>query len=172
MKQSIIIIAIFTFSIIKIQAQTPKPGEYRINNSLLKFEGSWIWFNGTDTLKLVLKKEKLHQPPGFAFNFYFDAIVGWYLYKKGNIIIENSLSFANTSYYDGHSSILGGNKNGKETLEGNIKDSKKNKFAAITLTLNASHTSLHWKLNNNEGVRIGKYDHGFSLPKTGILAKE
>ena len=67
----------------------PKPDGNITNNSLDKFIGTWVWINGTDTLKIVLKKENILLP--FPENSRADFIIGFHIFKQGNDIVESSI---------------------------------------------------------------------------------
>ena len=148
----------------------PQPNGNIINNSLNKFVGTWRWTSGTDTVTIILKKENILLP--FPENSHADLIIGFHIYKKGNNIIENSIIFSKTNFIDKHSTILGGNEKGNDTLSCNLKDISKNKLVELTLILNNSQTQLQWNLQNTEGVKIGNYVSAITLPKSITLIKQ
>jgi hypothetical protein len=169
-KITVVITTIISFLILScfsLKAQWPKSGDNIVNNTLTKFTGTWQWTNGTDTVRIFLKKDNVICPG----NFKADFIVGFHLYKKGNTIIESSYDYTNTVHADKHSTILAGNDNGNNTLTGTLKDLSKNKLVHLKLTLNFMKTKLQWQTENREGVHIGPYDYGFTLPRTITLKK-
>ena len=103
------IITILIFCLItvttQIKAQGPVQGSYIINNTMGAFHGTWLWTNGADTVRLYLVTKKVYC--NVNGGFYWDCLVGWHLYKKGNTIIESSYSYINDI---GLSTILGGNE--------------------------------------------------------------
>ncbi len=165
-------IIIFSFLITnQLKAQTlPLPNENILNSSLDKFIGTWVNVTGKDTMKITLKKENILLPT--HQNSREDFIIGYHLYKKGNTTIENSIIFSNSTYYDKHSTILGGNHNNGDTLFCSLKDLSKNKLISLKLIINAAHTQLKWSLANREGLHIGNFDYTFTLPKSLTLLKQ
>lgn len=99
-------------------------------------------------------------------------MVGFHIYKKGNNTIENSIIFSHTNFIDKHSTILGGNENGIDTLSCTLEDISKNKLVELTLKLNNSQNQLQWNLKNTEGVKIGNIDYTITLPKSITLIKQ
>ncbi|MBK7883164.1 MAG: hypothetical protein IPJ81_04685 [Chitinophagaceae bacterium] len=166
-KLKIVTISFLFVSCCTVKAQMPSPGSNIINNTLGKFTGTWQWVSGTDTVKIFLKKDNVL----FFNSYHADRIIGLHLYKKGNTIIESSYNYTNTVRSDKYSTILAGNDSGNNILTGTLKDLKKNKLLNITLTLNAQQTELQWQTNNREGLKIGPYDYGYTLPRTITLKK-
>jgi hypothetical protein len=69
------------------------PGSYikDINNEFDKFHGTWVWTNGEDTVKFILRKITHKQ---FPAGYYQDYMIGNYIYTKehGLITVVNTLS--------------------------------------------------------------------------------
>jgi hypothetical protein len=177
MKMKKIIIVLFTVFISKLTiAQMPNPPQPNgniINSSLDKFIGTWMWTNGSDTLKIVLKKENILLP--FPENSRADVIVGFHILKQGNNIIESSIDHVNTSYADKKSTILVSNSEGvgnPNEIGGSVKNISKNKSGQLTLVINSSLNQLSWALKNREGLKIGDYDYTFSYPLSLTLQKQ
>jgi hypothetical protein len=174
MKKIIIVaLAVFISSITIAQMPTPPQSNGNITNSSLdKFIGTWMWNNGADTLKIVLKKENILLP--FLENSRVDMLIGFHIYKQGNSVIESSISNYNSSYSDNQYTILGGNRVGIDNLDINcaIKDNAKNKIGDLKLTINTSQNQLLWTLKNKQGVKIGNYDYTFSYPLSLTLLKQ
>lgn len=172
MKKIVLLIAAAFLTALLASAQTiPQPNGNIINQTLQKFEGTWLWTNGTDTVKLFLKKDNILL--AVPANSRADALIGFHLYKKGNTIVENYLPYSTTVFADKRNSILGGNTDGNDIFNGTIKDSAKQKRGVLTLTLNNSHTQMTWKLENKEGIKIAAtYDYGFTLPNNITLVKQ
>jgi hypothetical protein len=159
----------------RIIAQTlilPQPNGNITNSSLDKFVGTWMWTNGTDTLKIVFKKENILVP--FLENSRADLLIGFHIYKQGTTVIESSIANSNTSFSDNLFTIIGGNRVGIDNLDirCDIKDSAKNKVGALKLTMNTSQNQLFWTLENNEGLKIGPYDFTFSYPLSLTLNRQ
>lgn len=170
MKFFLILFGLIFFCIAVSKAQTPLANGNITNNSLNKFIGTWQWTGGTDTLTIVLKKENVLLP--FPENSRVDLIIGFHKYKKANMVVESSLEFSQTNYTDKHSTILGGNDNGNNTLSATIRDISKNKLSSLTLTLNTSENQLQWNLKNREGLKLGYFDYNFTLPQVLNLIKQ
>ena len=84
-----IFILLFTVIVIgNVKGQmpnNPQPNGNVLNPSLDKFVGTWVWISGVDTLKIVLKKDNMLLP--FPENSRADCIIGFHIFKKGNVII-------------------------------------------------------------------------------------
>jgi hypothetical protein len=158
----------------RVIAQTilPQPNGNITNSSLDKFVGTWMWTNGTDTLKIVFKKENILLP--FLENSRADILVGFHIYKQGTTVIESSIANSNTSFSDKQYTILGGNRVGIDNLDltCTIKNSTKNKLGELNLTMNTSQNQLFWTLENMEGLKIGPYDFTFSYPLSLTLNRQ
>ena len=173
----IIIILLVTFSITS-KAQIPVPGEYRINNTLTRFEGNWRWTNGTDTVWLNMQKQKVHFE---RIPCDWDHIVGWHKYKKGNTVIESNFQYIGVQYGQSthlNISIFGGNDPSvtPNFFEGTIKDISKLKAIDLTLTLNAAQNELVWKTKDIDGTHISSpskpFIEGFTLPISMTFIKQ
>ena len=152
----------------------PQPNGNITNSSLDKFIGTWVWSNGTETLTLVLKKENILL--AFVENSRADVIIGFHKFEQGNTIVESSISYVNTNFSDGHSTIIGGNREGFDNpyeITCKIKNIAKNKSGDLKLVMNSSLNQLSWTLENSEGIRIGgEYDITFSYPRSLTLQKQ
>jgi hypothetical protein len=151
----------------------PQPNGNITNSSIDKFIGTWVWSNGTETLTLVLKKENILLP--FPENSRAESIIGFHKFEQGNTIVESSISYVNTNFSDGHSTIIGGNREGFENpyeITCKIKNIAKNKSGDLKLVMNSSLDQLSWTLKNSEGIRIGNYDITFSYPRSLTLQKQ
>jgi hypothetical protein len=151
----------------------PQPNGNITNSSIDKFIGTWVWSNGTETLTLVLKKENILLP--FPENSRAESIIGFHKFEQGNTVVESSISYVNTNFSDGHSTIIGGNREGFENpyeITCKIKNIAKNKSGDLKLVMNSSLDQLSWTLKNSEGIRIGNYDITFSYPRSLTLQKQ
>lgn len=149
-------------------------GEYKVNNTLTRFEGCWRWTNGPDTVWLTMQKQKVHY---IQIPCDWDEIIGWHQYKKDNTVIESNYKNAGIQYSPSTrllSSIFGGNDPGltPDLFEGTIKDISKSKTIKLTLSLNAAQNQLVWKTKNVAGTVFKPYDYGFTLPTSMIFFKQ
>ncbi|WP_447641918.1 MULTISPECIES: DUF6705 family protein [Chitinophagaceae] len=154
------------------------PNANNINNSLNKFVGTWQWTNVTDTLKIVLKKENALMP--MLDNVHLDIIIGFYLYKKGDTVIENSINYSNTKFSDEYYTIMGTNNNQNDTLEARIKEKFSNntlKRSFLSLIIDSNHKRLEWKLGPMERKmvftkKVGTHSQSkFTLPNKSLPKK-
>ncbi len=180
MKKILAILIVFiTINKISLAQSWPSDGwpakdSYITNNTMGAFHGTWQWINGTDTVKIYLTTQKVYYP--INGGFYWDRIIGWHLYKKGNQIIESSFGYINTPYSNGHSTILGGNEYNSTVLGGGIKDITRNEDCALTLTLNTAQNKLTWYSTRGEGLHIVPSGQpipppGLTLPTQMVLTK-
>ena len=172
--KKIIIIFHFAFTYFSINAQLPPPGGYLTNTTMAAFHGTWQWVNGTDTVKLFLDTKKVWF--NYGDGFFWDCLVGWHMYKRGNTIIESS--FANIVNGIAYT-FLGGNENQAtvKNITGTIKDLTKHKEVHLDLTLNSANNQLTWKLTELQGMRIRvagmpPLQDGFTLPENMVLIKQ
>jgi hypothetical protein len=166
---AIIAAMLFTSSCIA-QSTLPQSNTNVINNSLDKFVGTWVWQSGTETVKIILKRDNILMPS--PENYRMDAIIGFHIYTKGTQVVESSISYANTLFIDKHSTILGSNTNGNNILGCTIQGNTRSKLARLTLTLNTTQTQLKWVLTNTEGIKIiGYNDYSSTLPRSITLTK-
>lgn len=147
----------------------PNSGDNILNPSLSKFVGTWIWVNGTDTVKVVLKKENVLFS---MINIRQDVIVGYHEYKRGNVIIETNLADTNHVFNTKKTSILASNDNSNDTLTGTIQDITEKKLLNIILVLNVAQNQLVWQTNNTMGLYNGTNRKKFTLPRSIILTKQ
>jgi hypothetical protein len=87
MKQ-LIIILILSIGSISLKAQTNDTPYYTQPN-LHKFEGEWVFDDGSTSFKIILKVQKTYvkgQKP-----FYIDNIVGYHIYTKSKSMLQSSI---------------------------------------------------------------------------------
>ncbi len=173
----ILIVLLIIFSKI-VTAQYIIPGSYNINNTLTRFEGTWRWTSGTDTVWLNMQKQKVHFS---RIPCDRDLIVGWHKYKKGNTIIESNFQFIGVQYAPSthlNISIFGGNDptDNISLFDGTIKDISKNKTIDLTLTINAVQNQIVWKSKDTDGTHISSpskpFIEGFTLPNLMTFIKQ
>lgn len=125
-----------------------------LDNELDSFVGTWLYTEGTTSLKMVLKKEVMY----FNGRYYKDLIVGEYQYIKNGIEKINTLADLNT--VTGYEHKIDGNSifkdcvflpasdcvEGEIRLDVNLSD---------PITEHASSTLLHKRiLNGQHALRV------------------
>ena len=76
-----------------------------LHNLLNPFEGTYVYTNGADTLKIVLIKKVLQ----YNSQYYEDLIIGEYQYIKDGVQIVNTLSEITTTYLNQRNHKIEGN---------------------------------------------------------------
>lgn len=111
----VIIILVSTISFLNCKAQSPiypldnwtdkQPNAYYkdLNNDLNAFEGTWLYTNGTTSLKIVLVKKIM----SYNGKFYWDLMIGEYQYIENGVEKINTL--ADLSLNLGYSHKITGN---------------------------------------------------------------
>ena len=172
----ILFLFLFTLYIVAGQAQNvPAQGSYITNNTMGAFHGTWQWVSGIDTVKMYLITKKIHSTMNDGFDW--DCLVGWHIYKRGNVIIESNYAGINNI---GMYSINCGNAvtdPNTRKVDGILKDLTKNKQGELTLTLNATGNQLIWKLEVCQGAFIYVAPQtapppGFTLPTNMVFTKQ
>ncbi|WP_179377381.1 DUF6705 family protein [Winogradskyella wichelsiae] len=108
---TLITVLIFTLSFFNCKAQTPiksidslgwdnlNNAYYKdLNNQLNDFEGTWLYTNGTTSLKIVLEKKLMI----YNGEYYEDLIVGEYQYIENGVEKINTLSQLNQDLGENH----------------------------------------------------------------------
>ncbi len=149
------------------QDPTPKAGSNLTNLSLDKFAGSWIYTQGTDTVKLMLKKENIFV--NFGGGFKMDFVLGCYSFKKGNKIIENYLPFFN-QIYNINTSLAASNTDGGYKISGSITDKLKKRRQEITMLLSTDLNTLNVTLQFPEGLCLNCIP-GRTLPEKMVFKR-
>lgn len=70
-----------------------------LNNEMNNFEGTWLYTNGTTSLKIILVKKVMF----FEGDYYEDLMIGEYQYIENGIEKINTLSLLNQNLGRGHS---------------------------------------------------------------------
>ena len=118
MKNTFYIIVLSLFTNLTIQAQTPtqtvdlfnsdlnygKNGVYYkdIDEYFNQYIGTWLYTNGTTSLKVVFKKKYFIKSDEVS-TYFIDALIGEYEYKVNGVTIFNTLNELNinkSSQYD------------------------------------------------------------------------
>jgi hypothetical protein len=168
----LILIPIILVSCCKMIAQPPAPGSNIINNNINKFEGTWQWISGSDTL--ILKLKKLNA----SFDTYTeDVLMGVHKYVKNGSVIENSLNRFDsiTINFKKRTALLYQNQ-GDDTSKviGSLKDLTKKKINNLFLEYVAgTPPTIIWHLETAEGTFIDpNFQYGLTMPKDIILTKQ
>jgi hypothetical protein len=171
----ILFIFLFNLFFLNSKAQNfPAQGSYITNNTMGAFHGTWLWVSGMDTVKIYLITKKIHFTDNDGFDI--DCIVGWHVYKRGNVVIESN--YANINNTSTNSLTCSNEIDTPDPLKvkGDFKDLTKNKHGNVTLTLNAAGNQLTWKLENSPGAKYRRstdppYDWNFTLPENIVFTK-
>ena len=169
------------------KAQEPQQNENRLNPTLDKFVGTWLWTNmNGDTLKVVFTKQNFLFLP--SINFRTDVLVGFHYYKvkslvKPNstqvsyVIEENSLPFiGRANDISSLSWTLFGGNDGATTpnqIECTIKEpSNNNHKRDIFIQINSNHTAISWVIRESSGIKVHQYREMPVLPNNIMLIKQ
>jgi hypothetical protein len=107
MKKHILIIA--TFICFNLKAQIPTP--ILKDTALNKYEGTWQWVNGIDTVTLILQKQVITMPYGSRE----EIMSGWHQYIRSGQLNQSSLQYIGQEF-DTQNTPLGADP--KNTLYG------------------------------------------------------
>ncbi len=175
-----ILLALFLFLQIAIEANSQV--KFDTCSYISKFEGTWQYNNGTDTIKVYLRANRSYYPD---FNSISDRLYGWHEYKQGNVVIESTwqnrfMSLANADTITRNSSsILLGMGTGADCSDtarwamGKITDYLQGKEAKIvTVTLNASGNLMTWQQRHSATIALVTGPIGMTLPREFILVKQ
>lgn len=168
----LILFSILLTSCCRMVAQPPAPGSNVINNNINKFEGTWQWVSGNDTL--ILKLKKLNT----SFDTYTeDVLMGVHKYVKNGVIIEDALNrFDSIIINLKKRTVLLYQNQGDDTSKviGSLKDLTKKKTNNLFLQfINGTPPTLVWHLETAEGAFIDpNFQYGLTMPKDIILTKQ
>jgi hypothetical protein len=157
-----------------IFAQEPLAGEYRTDNQIDKFVGTWQWVSGFDTVIIKLKKVKyLNTDP---VTYHDDVLMGCHKYVKNGLAIEDNLWKFNTIGQNLKGSLYGwSNRRVADTLTvySTFRDVTKNKLELIDMIyIQGAIPQISWLLYNRTGIdRPGKLP-GLTLPSVLTLTKQ
>ncbi|WP_431133699.1 DUF6705 family protein [Psychroserpens mesophilus] len=142
-----------------------------IDNDLNSFEGTWLYTNGTTSLKIILSKEVMY----FNDFYYEDLITGEYQYIEDGIEVINTLTSLGSSV--GYESAINGNHISKDCNflpSSDCIDGENRLRVSLTdpMTGHVATTILHKRIiNGQEAIlayvifnQLVNYD-GSSLPE-------
>ena len=168
---SIILISICNSNVAYTQTNyPPKRGSYLKDTTLNKYTGVWQMINNSDTLTVYLKKIKFHftQP----IDFYQDVIVGWHIYIKNGILVENTEKYENTKDSIKYRSYFGGKSFKFNQIKLYYHDLIKQKRGELFFSItNQNPLTAKWELKDTEGSFLIKKTVGFTLPDTLSIIK-
>ncbi len=169
----LLFIVIFLFpGCYTLQAQPPAPGSNVTNNYINKFEGTWQWVSGNDTLILKLKKTNKN------FDDYTeDVLLGVHKYIKNGVVFDDALNkYDSMVLYNKKRTVLLNQNQGMDTSKviGSIKDLTKKKRNELFLQyVPGTPPTLIWHLKTAEGTFIDpNFQYGLTMPKDLILTKQ
>lgn len=170
MKTSKIFILLITALL--CQSLVAKAQNDKLYSTLDKFSNTtWVWTDGTDSLKIYLKKAVIKTPrdngPGT------EGLMGFHYFKKGNTVEENSFVDRSTFFGEYKWTILLGNQlgNNGNSLEGIFRHTSKKKSISVKFTVDATGTKAFFFVKNSPGIKIEPYDSSISLPNNITLTK-
>ena len=154
------------------KSQPPPDGSNVLNPELDKFEGTWIWSDGSKTLTLMLKKVNHN----FG-NYSKDVLYGVHQWVTPAGVIEDNLgnfSLLATDYKK--SSVLLSQFPTTNILDviGSIDDLTKHQTHHLTLLFVAgSPNTIVWRLKPSERTTIDENPvYGTTLPRYAVLTKQ
>ncbi len=136
------------------------------NNLLNTFEGTWLYTNGSTSLKIELVK-KIRQ---YNRAYYEDLIIGEYEYKVNNVVLISTLSEINTIYPNQREHNIDGNslikKTTKPTCDDCLNDEKRLELGFIDPILDSYGYMIVKKTTQNgqEAIRIRTKREGIGTP--------
>ena len=171
-RKSIIFSIVLLVSFTATLAQTPHIESHNLNLKNKNLEGTWVWKEGNNSISLKLKNEKTLV--GLHNKSYANLLIGYILYKKDNIIIQDSYKYADANPEKVKPLIMGRVGDQKPyTYTGSLWDKNKNKSCRLTLTLSEDGETLEWNLKEHPGGYIvGTREEGFSFPLNLVLTKQ
>jgi hypothetical protein len=184
MKKVFILIILLSLISLRLSARFPEPGEYKQNPEIGKYVGTWEWANGTDTIRIIIKKMKLQTDipnrDGQRIIYYRDFAVGWHIYIKNGVVVESIMDKANMQFATSdearqNSSFVTTNAY-KTKISGTFIDLSKDRKREMLVLKFVPGTSnqLTWQLFSwwdffIEGVTPYQGPPGFTLPTKDIV---
>jgi cell division protein YceG involved in septum cleavage len=139
---------------------------YITDPDLKKFAGQWSYTSHDTVFTIDLKYEQKHIK-NKSNDTYIDVIQGDYTLQKGGRVVLTSIG-KSREIYTGSFFDKKANNN-KITLL--LYDIVKKKSGDVTFELLDNGKTASWKLQITEGVRLGKIDYTFSVPRKGLMKR-
>ncbi len=175
MKQIILFFAFFLIISKYGFAQGPIQGEYRIDNYIDKFIGTWQWTTGQDTITIKLKKIKFNVIDT-DLSFFKDVLMGCHKYVKNGIVIEDNLWKFSSVGQNSKGSIFGWSNNigsDTSTVYSTFRDSTKHKLELIDMVyIPGTAPQISWLLYNRTEIDVPQIIPGITLPSQLVLTKQ
>lgn len=165
-----ILVLLLLVSLVDSFAQQPKKGDYARDAALDKFVGTWQGTQGGQSLKLVLKKEKVHMKD---FDYSRDLLIGWHELTINGQVVESTLSFAGGPY-DKNVTILGSSEGAVQVNLTTFRDLSRERNHAATLLLQEPNViRLTLRLIEQVSLNKNKKDpvSALTVPGEWILKK-
>lgn len=176
MKNILFILTIVFSSIMYSQEITPKSGDNILDPYADKFLGTWVWREGNDSFKIILKKENILVP--LLNNVKADWIIGFHKFVKNGTIIEDTSLYTSTNFLDKKNSIISStDSDNRNYLTGYIIHSSKNKSVKFVIQyIDATHIKII-SFKNTGGLKVTlsgqpPFDWSITLPQNIILTKQ
>jgi hypothetical protein len=146
---------------------------------LTKFAGTWRYINDMDTVTFLIKKG--NYPCGVEktyTNCFYETLVGYHEYKKGNILIESSMALqdyapgANKYTITSHNFLRINGQHNYLKLNFSFYDiSKNDRHFDAYATMNTAHNQITWELKPGENMHRTDVLDGATFPKIMIFNK-
>ncbi|MBT1695391.1 hypothetical protein KK083_00795 [Fulvivirgaceae bacterium PWU4] len=165
-----ILVLVLFISLVDSWAQEPKKGDYVTDTALDKFAGTWQGTQGGQSLKLVLKKEKVYFK---GFDYSRDLLIGWHELTINGQVVESTLSFAGGPY-DKNVTILGSSEGQVQVNLTTFRDLSRERNHAGTLLLQDPNViRLTLRLTEHVILNKKKQDpvNALTVPGEWILKK-
>ena len=145
-----------------------------VNNILNPFEGTWLYTNGTTSLKIVLVKRNMK----LLVTYYEDILIGEYQYIENGVEKFNSLSNLNAVLYNEYRHKIVGNHihtratpfnettPGEKILDLYFKDNMGGSIMVRKKMIGSQEAIQILKRSGTVGARVG------DLPITAIVPEE
>ncbi|MEK7224544.1 MAG: DUF6705 family protein [Bacteroidota bacterium] len=155
--------------------QKPQAGDYITKNYINKYEGTWMWTSGSDTVIFKLKKLKYtYTSPAFDA----DVLLGCHTYIQTGVLVESSMNkYDSIVNYNKHKlrTVTGWNDPAEDTskVSGILWDITKNKRVGLTLQYIAgSPPQLQLEMKALADVILDPTPLGATLPTNMVFIKQ
>lgn len=179
MRYSLLIAIALMLIACKSSSQIPQANTYVANNFINKFQGTWQWVSGNDTVILKFGKVQYFytSPPQSSE----DILLGCHTFIRNGLLVETSMQRYDSvvSNYPKRNTLFSWNMDDMDTsqVEGIFKDISKHKKGNLFLEyVDSPVPQLIWKLENTKGLVAvpdgTSFDYNFTLPRNMILTKQ
>jgi len=170
----------FTCIVILTYLSSKAQTKYDTCQHLNKFEGNWKYVNGSDTVRINLRKHRFQYSVPDGPVYIMDRLFGWHEYKTGGTIIESNYSFRNMqlpqmdfphgdSVSIFFSFALDACSDTTHMIIGRVTDyTYADELKHVWATLSSDGNTLYWKQEHREGFTPS----GMTLPKQFALIRQ